>query len=736
MLMGNILYFAYSVISIAITSMMAYLFWKRRSTTGAPAISLVMLAAVEWSTCQLLSGLSSSLEMKIFFDNLTFPGVTAIPVLLFIFCIQYTRRDKLLKAMHYSLLSIIPILTLIAVFTSRWHRFFAVNARTEPLADTGISLLVYDYGGWFWIHSGYSFILILLGVIILLQRLVNLSGVYRKQALMILAAILIPLIGSLLYLLGLGPARDLDTTTFSFTFSGILLFIGMFKYKMLDLVPIAYEAVISAMEDAVIVLDTQNRIIDLNNSAEAVFSETRNNLIGQPLSLLFREEDSLCSDIISSLKASGKFELHKGGIKRCYNMKISPILDKNKAAIGRFLLLNDITELEKAMEELRTAKTAAENASKAKSEFLATMSHEIRTPINGIIGMAELLEDAALSTQERENLSTLQYSADSLLNIINEILDYSKIEAGKMQVESVNFNLRELIYNMAKTFSYNKKLGAIRFTYQIEEAVPEVISGDFVKLRQILVNLLSNAFKFTEEGRIEVSVGLINNSDTEAFLGFTVSDTGIGIPEDKISGLFESFHQLDSSTTRKYGGTGLGLSIVKKLLVLMGGSIRVESKVDAGSSFTFRLPLIPVADTTSAEIVKAAYTCSFDKNLRILVAEDSKVNQLVLLQFLKKKPWKTDVAQNGREALERYLKGSYDIILMDIQMPELDGYEVAKAIRVLEASTGRHIPIVALTANATEADRNMCLLSGMDDFLSKPIKSEILYECIQKNCHS
>jgi signal transduction histidine kinase len=344
------------------------------------------------------------------------------------------------------------------------------------------------------------------------------------------------------------------------------------------------------MGDWVIVLDTQNRIIDANNAARGVFQKYHSNLIGQPIINILNYNYALIKDSIDLLQENNEIALKLDGIERYYNLRHYPLLNKSNSIIGSFIILNDITRLKETMENLKSAKLAAEDASRAKSEFLATMSHEIRTPLNGIIGMSELLETAKLSAEERENLKVLQYSADSLLYILNEILDFSKIEAGKMQIDNSSFDLRELLSNITKTFIFNNKNKAVSLTCNIDPKIPNMLSGDYTKLRQILTNLLSNAFKFTEKGNIKVNIACLEYSDKNIQLGFAVSDTGIGIPQDKINHLFESFHQLDSSTTRKYGGTGLGLSIVKSLIELMHGTIKVDSVLDKGSTFLFEIP--------------------------------------------------------------------------------------------------------------------------------------------------
>ncbi|MDF2591015.1 MAG: domain S-box protein [Clostridia bacterium] len=729
---GTILFIIFSCISIIVSSMLTVLFWKRRSTIGAFSMCILLFFATEWSMFSLLSVLIETAWLKIAFDNLTFIGVVFVPVTWFIFSLYYMRQDRFLTKKHYLLLSIIPIITLIMLFIDSPNNLFIEGRKIGHLSNTTLHIIEYDFGIWFWVHTVYSYTLMFLGMLVLLQRLIKNFKVYRNQTIIMISAILIPFVGAWKYMLGIGPYSNLDSTTFFFTIGGVLLFIGMFRYKLLDLVPIALEAVVETMSDLVIVLDTQNRIIDINNAAKGIFRKEQSNLIGQPITSILNYNYTLITDSIDLLQGNNEVVIHLDGKERYYNLRQYPLLNKTNIVIGSFVLLNDITSLKETMENLKLAKLAAESASRAKSEFLATMSHEIRTPLNGIVGMSELLETAGLNASEMENLKVLQYSANSLLYIINEILDFSKIEAGKMQIDNSSFDLREMISKVVKSFTQGNQTKDIHFNCDISEEIPNTLKGDYTKLHQILTNLLSNAFKFTEKGEIRVKIDCLRNSGRKVLLGFTVSDTGIGIPQDKITNLFQSFHQLDSTTTRRYGGTGLGLSIVKSLLELMGGTIKVESCLGKGSSFIFELPLDVEEEAAASRDFAEAPPNKVDRPLNVLIAEDSKVNQVLMSQLMLRRNWKSDIAENGLEVLEKLKTKDYDLILMDIQMPEMDGYEAAWAIREAEKGTEKHIPIIALTANATQEDRDKSLNCGMDDFLSKPIKSDNLYKCILK----
>ncbi len=395
----------------------------------------------------------------------------------------------------------------------------------------------------------------------------------------------------------------------------------------------------------------------------------------------------------------------------------------------------DITEQKKAQDELVKAKEVAEASVHIKEQFISTMSHEIRTPMNAVIGMTSLLLQENPQPHQTEYLSVLQSAAKNLLLLINDILDFSKIEAGKIVFEQIDFSLPEVVKNIANIYQYNAKEKGIILKTDLDSAIPYLI-GDPTKLTQVLTNLVSNAIKFTSKGTVTMIANLVNEKQNEVQVEFSVQDTGIGIPPERINNIFESFTQATAETTRKYGGTGLGLTISQNLVELQGGKLQVQSKVGEGSTFYFTLPYQRSSLTHIPNTMQDSLTALPEdlQGVKVLVAEDNDANRFVISRFFNK--WKVsyDFAENGQEAIQKVQQRSYDMIFMDLHMPIIDGYEATKTIRELPAEDDyfKQLPIIALTASVLSAGRFKLETIGINEFLMKPFEPQVLYRIIAK----
>lgn len=490
-----------------------------------------------------------------------------------------------------------------------------------------------------------------------------------------------------------------------------------------------YESVVEDGSDIIFIVDFDGNILYHNASVSDTLGYKAKSLMGKnffdfilPASL---EEFKSKFKEIQKKAYTHKIEFQFLCRDRSYRfLEFNCINLKHKEGLNGFILdCRDITQRKEDAEELLRLQ-------KAKEQFLANISHEIRTPINGIAGMTNLLAQNPSPDERETYLNAIRHSAENLKVIINDLLDLTAIESGKLKFEKIPFNLTDVVPSLLNTFMYRAREKRLTLKYFIDEKLNKILLGDPVRLNQILINLISNAIKFTHSGSIEVNCTIDREQRSVCWVRIEVKDTGVGIPIQKLSTIFESFSQADASVTRKYGGTGLGLTIVKQLVELQNGRVAVNSEEHIGSTFIVLIPYgIGKAQSLAKRTVNEKILSSnlaITRPLNVLLVEDNDINRLYAKSILKKWQCRTDTAENGLVAIEKIKTNSYDVILMDIQMPVMDGYEATKAIRSMDAPF-KDLPIIALTANATKVDIEKCFAMGMNDYLAKPFTPEDLY---------
>jgi PAS domain S-box-containing protein len=737
-----------SFVAAAVSAGLVVYVWRRRTAPAAKAFIVLMVACAWWSFGNGLQLLSGDVATAKAWINFQYAGIMAVPVAWLAFALQYADLERYLTPRLLRILSGSAVVILALVLTDDIHHW--MWGVVEPTLGGRGPFPAFKAGrDWvFWGAVGFSYVHILTGTIFILFKVARSRKIYRRQSVMILIGVLFPWAASIVFLFGFTPWPEWDITPLAFTLTGAAFTFGLFRYRMLDLVPAARDVVVENMADAVIVLDAFDRIVDLNPAAEQVIGTLETKLLGQKIDVLLYDRPDLLEQYYARMTERFEITLARSTDPRQYDVRVSPLRDRRARAQGHVIILHDITARKQREHELHAAKEAAEQArqvadearliaeaaTRAKSVFLANMSHEIRTPMNGIIGMTGILFETPLTHEQRDYVETVRQSGELLLTVINDILDFSKIEAGKLELETLPFNVRECVESAMDLLAVRAAERKLELGLLIEPNVPVAVIGDVTRLRQILVNLLSNAVKFTERGEIVVMVKLHSqmgqHPQTRAvdgallpekvILQVSVRDTGIGMPPERMDMLFQSFSQLDSSTTRKYGGTGLGLAISKRLIELMDGAIWAESAgAGHGSTFSFSLqaPIAPLAPSP--------YHAGLHPDLqgkRVLIVDDNPTNRRILM--LQTQGWgmAPTAVDGGPAALSLFRRGDqFEIAILDMHMPEMDGVMLARAIREFEKGQPlTPLPLMMLTSLGQREIDDMSLFVA---FLTKPVKA-------------
>lgn len=579
-----------------ISMWLAYAIWSRRPNPGIAPFVMMALALTLWTFASGVEMLLTGLEAKLVFTHLTYIGITIVPAAWLVFILQYTGHDKWITRRNLLLLTIEPILVQLLMLTNGSHHLFWDSVTLA--SNNGLLVRETVNGLGFWSHAIYSYVLLLISAFLLVRAFIRSPHLYRGQATFLLIAVLAPWIANAVFLLGFSPLPEfVDLTPLAFVITVIAVAWNMQRFRLMDIVPVARDIVVDNMDDGVFVVNQNNRIVDANRAVLKLLNRTFDEVVGQRAADVFAAQSALFAEFRDVEEADANITIPLEGQPRIFKLRITPLYNRQQILTGRIVVLHDVTQLQETNQALTLAREEAEEATRLKSQFLATMSHELRTPLNAIIGYTELQLTGMVG-----ELSDIQYeygerilaNSQHLLGLINDILDLSKIEAGRMEVVKEPFSLRGWVDELIQQNAVLAEDKGIAFTADIDPSMPDSLIGDSARLRQIAVNLISNAVKFTHQGSVNLKV----RPDANGAWAIVVSDTGIGIPPHKQETIFHEFHQVDNSSTREYGGTGLGLAIVRKLTLAMDGSIRVNSILGQGSTFTVILPLLeePVAN--------------------------------------------------------------------------------------------------------------------------------------------
>ncbi|ACL25609.1 histidine kinase N-terminal 7TM domain-containing protein [Chloroflexus aggregans] len=567
--------------------------WSYRQLPVARIFIGMMLATLWWSLCNALELANATVGGKVLLTSIQYVSVVSVPVLWFLFALFYTNKEQLVHRWVVVALVIVQGSVLLGAWTNHWHRLMWPAVELVYTAQ-GLWVLTGSNGPLWYVGVVNGYGMVLVGTLLMINQARRSRALYRAQALSLLVGALLPWVTSILFVTGRSPILYIDTTPVAFALSGLTFNVAMRRFRVLDLLPAARDAIVDQISDAIIVVDRHDRVLDLNPAAQLFFAD-QTAVIGQPLTVV--APTWLYEQVRD--RYEGQFELNQPTSEGMltYDLRCTTLRDRRGMAMGRIFVLRDITLLKQAALALQKAKEAAEAANQAKSTFLAMMSHELRTPLTAILGYSEVIRDDLQIRGQNDLIADLDrvvLAGRHLLNLINDILELARLEANSLQVYPEPLHLAEIVTEVVSTSHGLAQRNQNTLTVTVEPNLPPV-KADPTRLRQVLLNLIGNACKFTEQGQIHVRC----YSPQPGIIQIDVSDTGIGIPPEQLASLFQPFMQVDNGTTRRYGGAGLGLAISRRLCQAMGGEIVVESEPQRGSTFSVRLP---VADTVMSPL--------------------------------------------------------------------------------------------------------------------------------------
>lgn len=763
---------------------LVFLAWQRIREPGARAFMMAMGGVALWSFAYAFEIMNTTLDGKRPWHNLIYMASSILPAFWLIFLLQQEERPKRPLRLWIGLLMIEPILYSLLTWTNdltlpwlgRPHQLLWSSIKVTP-AESGLPMLELVRSKGFYIHTIYIYSLVLISMSLVMRMLKRDSSTLAYwQVILLVAGIFAPIGVNLLHLMPFNP-MPINMTPFALITMGVVVGWFAFRFELWDMIPAAHHAIFEHMHDGVIIISQKNLVLDMNPAAAQLIGFVKERPGNLPIDTVLPQWSSVIG-LQQLLQERGPiaptaFEVAVTELTPRYlELIVSDLRDRRQRLNGRLLTIRDITrrfEMEQALAEERTllaqrvaertadlseANAKLERAARLKDEFMASMSHELRTPLSTILALAEALQEevyGGVVQRQQRALTNIQESGRHLLSLINDVLDVAKIEAGKLKLEPGPIAVDSLCQSALNFVKHAAIAKQQELLLDLDPAV-KIVVGDDRRLKQILVNLLNNAVKFTPN---EGCIGLrVQGHAKDECVRFTIWDTGVGIAAEDMDKLFEPFVQIDSRLARQYEGTGLGLALVYRMTKLHGGCVSVESEVGKGSCFTVSLPWsaqdqrslaghplrrsqsddgLLVTDLATPPIAGATWNNRTNgaARLKVFIADDNETNASIFTDYLQGRGYEVAVAHNGTDALLRLRETKPDLILMDVQMPGMDGLEVMQQVRKEESL--QHIPIVALTALAMPGDRDRCLAAGADEYLSKPVSLQRLMYLIENH---
>lgn len=694
-------------ISTGLMLVVAWMAFRNRRLAVARTAALFAMAAAWWSFAYMMQLCSTSFVNTVFWMNAQYIGIVLVPPSVLVLANQLTGRMLKKSWFRVPLLGVLPAATLAALFTDPKHHHFWQDVRFAFGGQHAV--IITRPGPLYFAQVAWTTLFLLITVGVLFRTVKRGAGVLSKQAWWLLGAIIVGSTTSIANSLGYAPVRFFDPTSTVVGFVASAAGWVVFRSSFLRLAPVARERVFLSLPDPVFVLDLHQHLADLNLSASVLFLSARDNIGRNLLEAIGNE----AGEILLS-----RDEATFAG--RSYEVRRSPLTDGSGQRLGSMIYLVDITEHRRAATVLREAKASAEAANQAKSRFLANMSHELRTPINGVLGLTELLSDTPLSEHQQQYVRSITSCSRSLLDLVNDVLDLTRLQEGKMPIQPTMSDLDQIIEDLRETYTILAESKGLEFRSETPGPLGSAMV-DATRLRQILHNLIGNSLKFTETGWIALRVRHGNGDQVI----FEVADSGIGIAKDQRELVFQRFEQAEGSSKRRFGGSGLGLAITKQIVDAMGGRLDLESEAGKGTTITVALSL---PGTLRAAVDRAVNAVAIRKT-KVLVVEDNPINAVVAVGNLEALGCSVDLTVNGQEAVEACERVKYDLVLMDVHMPVMDGLEACGRIRKIP---NQNACIVGLSAGAFPEEKQRALDAGMDEYLSKPVRRTDLQELLER----